>query len=204
VLSGLSFEVPAGGTACIVGPSGVGKSTLLGLFVRLHDPSSGRVVVGGTDVRERSWGSLHDEVALVPQDSWLVAGSIAENIAYGAPDASEEEIRRAGTIALVSEFAERFPAGWATEVGEGGVRLSGGQRRRVALARAIVGGSRLLLLDEPTAGLDVGSKQAVIEAIGSVAEGRTVLIVTHDPQLAAIADKVVTLGLARGGIGNDL
>jgi ATP-binding cassette subfamily B protein len=193
VLRDFSLEVGAGETVCLMGPSGSGKSTLLSLICRLRDPDAGRISIGGTDVRELSLRSLRDQLAFVPQDAWLVPGTIAENIAYGAPLATPERVRQAGRLALVHEFADRLPAGWGSEVGEGGLRLSGGQRRRVAIARAVVRTRPVLLLDEPTEGLDPISKALVIEAVRSAAKGRTAVIVTHDPELARVAQRVVRL-----------
>jgi ATP-binding cassette, subfamily B, bacterial len=194
VLSDVSFGVAPGETVCIMGPSGVGKSTLLSLLARLHDPDLGRVTIGGIDVRDFSLRSLHQQVALVPQDAWLVRGTVAQNIIYGAPGATAAEVQNAARLALVDEFATRLPDGLGSEVGEGGLKLSGGQRRRVAIARAIIGRRPLLLLDEPTEGLDPSAKQVVIDAVRSVAKGRTVLIVTHDRELARVADRVIIIG----------
>jgi ABC-type multidrug transport system fused ATPase/permease subunit len=167
---------------------------LLSLITRLHDPDAGRVLLNGTDVRHLSLRSLHEQVAVVPQDPWLISGTIADNIAYGRADATAAAVRSAGQLALVDEFADQLPGGWGSEVGEGGAVLSGGQRRRVAIARAVVAARPVLLLDEPTAGLDAASKQRVVQAIGSVAQGRTVIIATHDFDLAEIAARVVVLG----------
>jgi ATP-binding cassette subfamily B protein len=190
VLSDASLAIDAGTTAVIVGASGSGKSTLLSLLMRLHDPDSGAIFYGTSDVRSIDLTSLHRLVSLVPQDAWLIAGTIEENVAFGVPDASDEEIRWAARMAHVDEFVGHLPLGWSTEVGEGGVRLSGGQRRRIALARALIARTPILLLDEPTAGLDSRSKGLVAETITASATGRTVIIATHDPELAALADAV--------------
>jgi ATP-binding cassette, subfamily B, bacterial len=198
VLRDVTFEVTSGETVCVMGPSGVGKSTLLSLLVRLHDPDVGRVLIGGIDARDLSLRSLHEQVALVPQEAWLVRGTIAENIAYGAPGSTVDEVQEAGRLATVDEFADRLPNGWASEVGEGGLSLSGGQRRRVAIARAIIGKRPLLLLDEPTAGLDPSAKRQVIDAVRSAAQGRTVIIVTHDQELAKVANSIISLGHEEG------
>ncbi len=199
VLGGLSFEVASGETVCLLGPSGGGKSTLLSLLVRLHDPLDGRLELDGRDLRSFSLDELHSSVSLVPQDAWLVAGTIEENIAFGAPEATEAAVRAAGRMAHVDEFAERLPAGWSTEVGEGGVRLSGGQRKRVALARALLVDTPVLLLDEPTAGLDAASRRLVSESIAAACSGRTVLLATHDEHLCRLADRVLVLEGGRFG-----
>jgi ATP-binding cassette subfamily B protein len=194
VLRGVDLEITAGERLCVVGPTGAGKSTLLALLLRFYDPDHGVIDLDDFDLRHLELDSLRRQIALVPQDPWMLDGSIASNIAFGRPTASEAEVRLAARIALVDEFAEQLPDGYATEVGEGGVRLSGGQRRRVALARAAVSHAPVLLLDEPTASLDPRAAASIIRAIGSATAGRTVLMVTHDPDLAAIADRVVTLG----------
>lgn len=190
VLVDASLTIDPGTTAVVLGASGSGKSTLLSLLMRLHDPDDGAVFLGPSDISSIDLTSLHRLVSLVPQDAWLVAGTIEENVAFGVPDASDEEIRWAARMAHVDEFVERLPLGWSTEVGEGGVRLSGGQRRRIALARALIARTPILLLDEPTAGLDSRSKGLVVETIAASASGRTVIIATHDPELAALAQAV--------------
>jgi ATP-binding cassette subfamily B protein len=188
VFADVSLTIEPGTTGVILGESGSGKSTLLSLLMRLHDPDAGAVLFGPDDIASIDLSSLHRQVSLVPQDAWLVAGSIEENVAFGVPDASAEEIRWAARMAHVDEFVERLPLGWSTEVGEGGIRLSGGQRRRIALARALMARTPILLLDEPTSGLDARSKGLVVETIAASAAGRTVLIATHDPALAALAE----------------
>ncbi len=192
-LDDVSFDVGAGETCCILGRSGAGKSTLLNMLLRLHEPDRGSVTLDGVDVREYSIRSLRQTIAFVPQDMWLLAGTIEENITYGMPGANRDAIRRAGRLALVDEFADRLPSGWLTQVGEGGALLSGGQRRRIALARALLQDAPVLLLDEPTAGLDAAGEALVIEAIRHAAQGRTVVVVTHRYGLVSLADQVVVL-----------
>jgi len=194
VLEDVSLLIEAGTTAVLFGPSGSGKSTLLSLLVRLHDPDEGALLLGGRDLRELDLTTLHRLVALVPQDAWLVAGTIRENVCFGAPGASEDEITWASRLARVDEFVERLPLGWSTEVGEGGVRLSGGQRRRIALARAVLARTPLLLLDEPTAGLDGASRRMIVDAIGSLAVARTIVVATHDAELVSLADALYEVG----------
>jgi ATP-binding cassette, subfamily B, bacterial len=193
VLRGIDLEIRAGDRLCVVGPTGAGKSTLLGLLLRFYDPDQGVIDFDDFDLRHLELDSLRRQIALVPQDPWMMDGSIASNIAFGRPSAGEAEVLLAARISLVDEFAERLPDGYATEVGEGGVRLSGGQRRRVALARAILRDASVLLLDEPTSGLDAASERAVLRALGNAARGRTVVSVSHRLALAREADRVVVL-----------
>jgi ATP-binding cassette, subfamily B, bacterial len=197
VLRHLDLEVAAGERVCVVGPTGAGKSTLLSLLLRFYDPDAGVVELDGNDLRDLELASLRGQLALVPQDPWMRDGTIAENIALGRPDASEAELEAAARDTLVDELVERLPDGWQTQIGEGGVRLSGGQRRRVALARAILRDASVLLLDEPTSGLDAASEQAVLDALDRAAEGRTVLAVSHRLSLAARSDRVVVLSDGR-------
>ena len=199
ILRDLDLTVRAGETVALIGPSGAGKSTVLHLLLRLYDVDTGAVLLDGVDVRDVRQLSLRERIAFVPQDPWLLDGSLAENIAFGAPRATRAEVLAAGRAALVDEFAERLPAGYDTPLGEGGVRLSGGQRRRVALARAAVSAAPLILLDEPTASLDPAAAASIMRAIASATAHRTVLLVTHDLDLAALADRVVTLGTRGGG-----
>jgi ABC-type multidrug transport system fused ATPase/permease subunit len=193
VLRHLDLEVAAGERVCVVGPTGAGKSTLLSLLLRFYDPDAGAVELDGTDLRRLELDSLRRQIALVPQDPWMLDGTIADNIAFGRPGATAQELEAAARAALVTEIVEKLPDGWSTQVGEGGVRLSGGQRRRVALARAILRDASVLLLDEPTSGLDAAAERAVLDALDRAAEGRTVLAVSHRLSLAARADRVVVL-----------
>jgi ATP-binding cassette subfamily B protein len=193
VLDRFDLTVDAGETVCLFGPSGAGKSTILHLLLRLYDVDAGAVVIDGVDVRDIAQHSLRRRIAFVPQDPWLFDTTIAENIAYGSPDATRHGVLAAAHDALVDEFALRLPDGYDTHIGEAGARLSGGQRRRIALARAAVSDAPLVLLDEPTASLDARSSAAVIDAIRRSTAGRTVLLVTHDRDLADLADRVVVL-----------
>jgi ATP-binding cassette subfamily B protein len=193
VLDDFDLTLKAGETVCLLGPSGAGKSTILNLLLRLYDVESGAVLLDGVDVRDIDQHSLRQRIAFVPQDPWLFDASIAENIAFGSPRATRHGVLRAGRASLVDEFADQLPHGYDSMVGEGAARLSGGQRRRIALARAAVSDAPLVLLDEPTASLDQKSSAAVISAIRSSTAGRTVLLVTHDRDLAKLADRVVVL-----------
>ncbi|HEX5113836.1 MAG TPA: ABC transporter ATP-binding protein, partial [Pseudonocardiaceae bacterium] len=193
VLHGFDLIMAAGETVCLFGPSGAGKSTVLHLLLRLYDVDCGRILLDGLDIRGLDRYSLRRRMAFVPQDPWLLDATIAENIAFGSRQATRAEVLQAGHDALVDEFAATLPQGYDTPVGEGGVRLSGGQRRRVALARAAVSASPIVLLDEPTAGLDGESADSVMHAIRASTVDRTVLLITHDRELAAIADRIVPL-----------
>jgi ATP-binding cassette subfamily B protein len=197
VLDGFNLDLHAGETVCLFGPSGAGKSTVLHLLLRLYDVDEGSIALDGVDVRAMTQLSLRRSVAFVPQDPWLFDASITDNIAYGTDRASRHGIETAARTALVDDFARRLPAGYETRVGEGGVQLSGGERRRVALARAIVSAAPVLALDEPTASLDSVSAQGVVAAIQRASAGHTVLLVTHDRELAGIADRVIHLDHAR-------
>jgi ATP-binding cassette subfamily B protein len=191
VLAGFDLTVVAGETVCLFGPSGAGKSTVLQLLLRLYDVDGGRVLLDGVDVRELSPLELRQQLAFVPQDPWLLDGTVAENIAFGYVMATRAEVLAAGRAAWVDEFALSLPEGYDTPLGESGVRLSGGQRRRVALARAVVSPAPVVLLDEPTTSLDAEAARQVVGAIRSATRDRTVILVTHDPVLAAIADRTV-------------
>jgi ATP-binding cassette subfamily B protein len=193
VLDGFDLTLRAGETVCLFGPSGAGKSTILHLLLRLYDVDGGAILIDGVDVRDIAQHSLRRRIAFVPQDPWLFDATIAENIAYGSPNATRHGVLAAGRRALVDEFADQLPDGYDTVVGEGAARLSGGQRRRIALARAAVSDAPLVLLDEPTSSLDHESATAVIDAIRRSTTGRTVLLVTHDRDLADLADRVVVV-----------
>jgi ATP-binding cassette, subfamily B, bacterial len=208
VLRHLDLEVAAGERVCVVGPTGAGKSTLLALLQRFYDPDAGAVELDGVDLRDLELGSLRRQLALVPQDPWMLDGTIADNIGFGRSwggsgrrtpprmvqePPQDEQLEAAAALAGLDEVIARLPEGWDTEIGEAGIRLSGGQRRRVALARAILRDASVLLLDEPTSGLDAASEQAVLDALDRAAEERTVLSVSHRLSLAARADRVVVL-----------
>lgn len=193
VLRDFDLTVRSGETVCLFGPSGAGKSTVLHLLLRLYDVDAGRVLINGIDVRAFERHRLRGRIAFVPQDPWLLDATIAENIAFGSATATRADVLAAGATALVDEFALDLPRGYDTPVGEGGVLLSGGQRRRVALARAAVSPAPIVLLDEPTVGLDPEAAATVTTAIRNATRARTVLLVTHDRALAAIADRTVPL-----------
>jgi ATP-binding cassette, subfamily B, bacterial len=209
VLRHLDLEVAAGERVCVVGPSGAGKSTLLSLLLRFYDPDAGAIELDGVDLRRLRLASLRAQLALVPQDPWMLDGTLADNVAFGRSRGGSggstpprmdrgrledmQVVESAASICGLNDLLRRLPDGWHSQVGEGGVRLSGGQRRRVALARAVVRDASVLLLDEPTSGLDAASERAVLDALDRAAEGRTVLSVSHRLGLAARADRVVVL-----------
>ncbi|GAB2561807.1 ABC transporter ATP-binding protein [Nocardia heshunensis] len=191
VLSDISFTAAPGTTTAIVGPSGSGKSTLLRLVARFHDTDSGRVVVGGNDVREQPTETLLNQLALVFQNVYLFDRSVLENIRAGRPDATDQEVLRAGAVARVDEIAQRLPDGWQTAVGEGGSALSGGERQRVSIARALVKDAPIVLLDEATSALDPQNEAVVVRGVHELTRGRTVLVVAHRLATIAHADQIL-------------
>lgn len=179
ILKDVSFTIEAGQVAAIVGPSGTGKTTIVSLIPRFYNPVSGIVRIDGTDIRRYQLKSLRDQISFVLQDTLLFHATIWENIAYGKPDFAPGEIRRAAELADASAFIEAMPDGYDTMVGERGVSLSGGQRQRITIARAVIRDTPILILDEPTAGLDAASEQAVIKALDALMKGRTSVVIAH-------------------------
>lgn len=190
VLSGFDLSVHPGERVALVGPSGAGKSTLLSLLLRLHDPTSGRILIDGVDIREYRLASLRAQVSIVLPDTVLFAASVAENIGYGTASADPAAIERAARLANAHDFISVLPQAYSTVLGERGTTLSSGQRQRIAIARAALRHSPILVLDEPTTALDETNEREVIEALDKLARGRTVLMVTHDLELAARADRI--------------
>ena len=199
VLNGLDLRVDFGEVVAIVGPNGSGKSTLAGLLPRFFDPHQGAVLFDGLDLRHARLRELRDQLAIVPQDTLLFDDSIAANIRYGRPEATDEELREAARRAHVLDFAEGFPQGLDTSVGEGGRQLSGGQRQRVALARAMLRDPRVLLLDEPTSAIDAESELLIHRALKDFVRGRTTIIITHSlsPALLEYVSRIVVLDRGR-------
>jgi ATP-binding cassette subfamily B protein len=193
VFQDLNLGIPAGQRVGLVGRSGSGKTTLTKLLLRLDDVQQGRVLVDGQDVSHCTQQSLRRQVAYVPQEALLFHRSIRENIAYGRPDASEEEIREAARLANALEFIDRLPKGFDTMVGERGIKLSGGQRQRVAIARAILADAPILVLDEATSALDSESEAAVQGALENLMRGRTSIVVAHRLSTVASLDRIVVL-----------
>ncbi|HYT82489.1 MAG TPA: ATP-binding cassette domain-containing protein [Gemmatimonadales bacterium] len=201
VLHNVSFTIAPGTSIGIEGATGAGKSTLVSLLTRLYDPTAGRILLDGVDLRDYRRDDLRRQFAVVLQESVLFSASIAENIAYADPGASREQIVAAARAANAHEFIERLPRGYDTEVGERGVKLSGGQRQRIALARAFLKDSPVLILDEPTSGVDARTEAAIVEALGRLQQGRTVIIISHRP--SAVARCAALLTMARGSIVAD-
>ena len=197
VLQDVDLTVPVGSTLAVVGPTGAGKSTIAALMCRLQDPTSGRVLLDGTDLRDLTGASLHTQVGLVTQDAVLFRASVRENIAYGRPDASLEEVQDAARAAQAHAFVQALPRGYDTVLAERGATLSGGQKQRLALARGLLQGCPVLVLDEPTTGLDAQSEHALLEALRQVASGRTTVIITHRMAAAMAADQIVVLDAGR-------
>jgi ATP-binding cassette, subfamily B, bacterial len=193
VLDRISLDVPAGQKVGIVGTSGAGKTTLLALMQRLYPITGGRIIVDGQDIAEVAQNSLRKTIAVVPQDVSLFHRSILENIRYGRPDASDAEVIAASRAAQCDEFIRELPQGYATPVGERGIRLSGGQRQRVGIARAILTDAPVILLDEATSALDTQSEMAIQRALDELMRGRTVLAVAHRLSTIAGFDRVIVL-----------
>ena len=179
VLKNIDFEVDPGQVAAFVGPSGAGKTTIISLIPRFYDPQSGAVKIDGVDIRRYKIKSVRQQISFVLQETLLFHTSVWQNIAYGKPDASRAEIVRAAELANAAEFIEKMPEGYDTMIGERGLNLSGGQRQRIAIARAIIRNTPILILDEPTTGLDSSSEQLVLEALGRLMKGRTCVVIGH-------------------------
>jgi ATP-binding cassette, subfamily B, heavy metal transporter len=193
ILKGVSFRVPAGRTLAIVGPTGAGKSTISRLLFRFYDATGGRILVDGQDVRAVTQDSLRAAIGVVPQDTVLFNDTIRYNIAYGRPDASEEEIVRAAQLAQVHDFVLRLPEGYRTMVGERGLKLSGGEKQRVAIARTILKDPRILILDEATSALDTRTEQEIQAALRQVSADRTTLVIAHRLSTVVEADEIIVL-----------
>lgn len=189
----LSLPIEPGKSLALVGPSGAGKSTVFELLQRFYDPQIGRVLLDGTDIRELGLQQLREHIALVPQQPALFTGDVRYNIAYGKPDATDEEITAAARAAHAHEFINQLPEGYASHLGEQGVRLSGGQRQRIALARAILNNPKILLLDEATSALDTESEHHVQQALQELMHNRTTIIIAHRLSTILHADKIAVL-----------
>jgi ATP-binding cassette subfamily B protein len=197
VLDGISFSVRAGERVAIVGPSGAGKSTVFALLLRFYDPAAGAVTFDGVRIDAADPHQLRGRIALVPQDVAIFAATIADNIRFGRPDASDAEVAQAAEQAAAAEFIRRLPQGFDTMIGERGVTLSGGQRQRIAIARAILRAAPLLLLDEATSSLDAESETLVQEALERLMAGRTTIVIAHRLATVLECDRILVMDQGR-------
>ena len=192
-LEDVSFRVAPGQTLAIVGASGAGKSTIVRLLLRSYDPTAGRVLIDGHDLRDVGVHALRESMAVVLQESLVVSGTIRENIAYGRPEATETEIVQAAQAADAHAFIQALPLGYDTPLGQGGAGLSGGQRQRLAIARALVRDAPILLLDEPTTGLDAAASERILAPLRTVMQGRTTIVISHNLLTVREATEIVVL-----------
>ena len=193
ILEGVSFTVPAGKRVAIVGPSGAGKSTISRLLFRYYDVNGGSVEIDGQDVREVTQASLRAAIGIVPQDTVLFNDTIYHNIAYGRPSASREEVERAARLARIHDFVATLPEGYETKVGERGLKLSGGEKQRVAIARTILKDPPILVFDEATSALDTRTEKEIQASLDEVARGRTTLVIAHRLSTVVDAEEIVVL-----------
>ncbi|MGA2794426.1 MAG: ATP-binding cassette domain-containing protein, partial [Roseiarcus sp.] len=213
ILRGVSFEAPAGKTVAIVGPSGAGKSTISRLLFRFYEPSAGRITIDGQDIAAVAQASLREAIGMVPQDTVLFNDTILYNIRYGRDGASDEEVRAAARDAQIDDFIRSLPQGYDSQVGERGLKLSGGEKQRVAIARTMLKGPPILVLDEATSALDSFTEREIQAALERVSKGRTTLIIAHRLSTVVHADEILVLDkgvivergtheelLARGGL----
>jgi len=197
ILKGLSFDVPAGKTVAIVGPSGAGKSTISRLLFRLYDLSSGRILIDGQDISHVTQASLRAAIGMVPQDTVLFNDTIRYNIRYGRWDASDAEVERAAQLAQIDGFIRMSPKGYETQVGERGLKLSGGEKQRVAIARTVLKAPPILVLDEATSALDSHTEREIQDALERVSRNRTSLVIAHRLSTIVTADEIIVLDQGR-------
>ena len=193
VLHHISLTIPRGQSVALVGPSGGGKSTVCSLIPRFYDVSAGKITIGGTDIRTVSLQSLRQNIGIVQQDVYLFSGTIRENISYGKPDATDEEIRRAASLADLEEFIESLPDGYDTYVGERGTRLSGGQKQRISIARIFLRDPKILILDEATSALDNESERYIQKSLDRLSKGRTTITIAHRLSTIRGADQIYVI-----------
>jgi ATP-binding cassette subfamily B protein len=193
ILKGISFSVPAGRTIAIVGPSGAGKSTISRLLFRFYEPNEGRILIDGQDIREVTQDSLRAAIGMVPQDTVLFNDTIGYNVLYGRHDASDEEVREAARLAQIDRFILTLPEGYDTPVGERGLKLSGGEKQRVAIARTLLKSPPVLVLDEATSALDSFTEKEIQDALDRVSKGRTTIVIAHRLSTVINADEIIVL-----------
>jgi ABC-type transport system involved in Fe-S cluster assembly fused permease/ATPase subunit len=193
ILKGLSFEVPAGKTVAIVGPSGAGKSTISRLLFRLYDVSGGKILIDGQDIKNVTQSSLRASIGMVPQDTVLFNDTIRYNIRYGRWDASDAEVEEAAQLAQIDGCIKMSPKGYETQVGERGLKLSGGEKQRVAIARTVLKAPPILVLDEATSALDSHTEQEIQDALERVSRNRTSLVIAHRLSTIVGADEIIVL-----------
>ena len=197
ILNDVSFEIPAGKKVAVVGPSGAGKSTIARLLFRFYDVDAGRITINNQDIRDLTQYSLRSAIGVVPQDTVLFNNNIYYNIAYGRPDACREEIEKAAQLAHLDKFIGQLPQGYDTLVGERGLKVSGGEKQRIAIARMLLKNPGIMVFDEATSSLDSSSEQAILEALREVAESNTTLVIAHRLSTIVDADHIVVLDLGR-------
>jgi ATP-binding cassette, subfamily B, heavy metal transporter len=197
ILKGLSFSVPAGKTVAIVGPSGAGKSTISRLLFRLYDVSGGSIQIDGQDIRSVTQASLRAAIGMVPQDTVLFNDTIRYNIRYGRWDASDADVEQAAQLAQIDSFIRMAPKGYETQVGERGLKLSGGEKQRVAIARTVLKAPPILVLDEATSALDSHTEHEIQEALERVSRNRTSLVIAHRLSTIVGADEIIVLDQGR-------
>jgi ATP-binding cassette subfamily B protein len=193
ILNGVNFAVPAGKTVAVVGPSGAGKSTISRLLFRFYDVTGGRITIDGADIRDVTQSSLRAAIGMVPQDTVLFNDTIRYNIRYGRWEATDKEVEEAARLAQIDGFIRLAPKGYETEVGERGLKLSGGEKQRVAIARTILKGPPILVLDEATSALDSHTEREIQDALDRVSQNRTTLVIAHRLSTIIGADEIIVL-----------
>jgi ABC-type multidrug transport system fused ATPase/permease subunit len=197
VLHDVDLSVPAGSTVAFVGPTGAGKSTLAKLIARFYDPDEGAVLLDGQDLRGVTQASLRDQLGIVPQEGHLFSGTVADNLRFGAPRATDEDLRRACAAIGALDFVEALPDGFDTEIQERGSRLSAGQRQLLSFARALVADPRLLILDEATSSVDLRTERRIEDALATLLAGRTAVVIAHRLSTIRRADRIVVVDEGR-------
>jgi ATP-binding cassette subfamily B protein len=198
VIDNLSFTAPPGSTVAIVGPTGVGKTTLVNLLMRFYEVDAGRILIDGVDIADVSRHSLRSRIGMVLQDTWLFSGTIAQNIAYGRPDATDDEVIEAATAAYVDRFVHTLPDGYQTQVRDGGSNISAGEKQLITIARAFLARPQLLILDEATSSVDTRTELLIAKATHELRRDRTSFIIAH--RLSTIRDADVILVMEAGKI----